>query len=334
MRAMRTLGVYGWSDSTLPLLEALHAHADLEAVAIGDERPAALARARTATGLACFQHTREMARSGRFDALLIGAGDHGAEIAEVAAARGAELFVVGALAPADVLSRASIAAHRFGVPLTVLRPWLRDPALLEVAARLESDPPALLLIDAAEPRPPMRLLRDLVALATRIAGTPAVEVSARAIEDDETAPLSVHARYAGGRAVMLSARMALAPALRVLASSPERSLEARTAHGVTLLEENGGPFKASEPTSFPAIGRHEALRLEAARAALPAEAELDAGFAAAEAGLLAAIEQALAGSFAEPVQVAPRPFQLLRGGRAATARRSSGATPSLSVVSS
>ncbi|MFN8638368.1 MAG: hypothetical protein U0360_02670 [Dehalococcoidia bacterium] len=326
---MRTLAVYGWSDSTPALLEALRTRAELEAVAIGDERPAALARARTATGLAVFQHAREMARSARFDTLLLGAGEHAAEIAEVAAARGADLVAIGALASADVLSRASIAAHRFGVALTVLRPWLRDPALLEVGARLSFEPPALLLIDAAEPRPPMRLLRDLVAVATRVVGAPAIEVSASTLEDDESAPLTAHVRYASGRTVMLSARMALAPALRVLASSPERTLEARTISGCTVLEET--PAR-SGVLPFAPVDRRAAVHREAARAVVAAEAESDAGFAPAEAALLGAIEHALAGSFAEPVQLAPRPFQLLRGGRSVTGPRAAGAGPALSVV--
>ena len=64
---MEQLAVYGWSDATPALLETLREVAGFEAVAVGDERPAALVRARAATGLPGFQHVREMARKAAFE---------------------------------------------------------------------------------------------------------------------------------------------------------------------------------------------------------------------------------------------------------------------------
>ncbi len=330
---MRRLAVYGWTDSTPALIEALREHARLEAVAIGDERSAALVRARGATGLPGFQHVRQMARGAEFDTILLGAGAHVAEVAEIAAARGADVLLVGALAEADALSRTAVAAHRHNVTLAVLRPWLRSPALELVESRLEQTPPELLLLEAAEPRPPIRVLRDLIAFTTRVMGSRVLEVSATETGDSlEGAPLTAHLRFAGGRVALLSARMTLAPTFRALASSADYTLEVRTRDGITSVEESlaGAPSQQLGPALST---RHQLdlLRLEAARLGA-GEIEQDAALAPGEAAILGAIERALAGAFAEQVEAAPRPFQVLRGGRLTSSPRGPGDTPVLSLV--
>ena len=50
---MKQLAVCGWDEYTAALVDALAERADLRPVAIGDDRPAALVRARAATGLPC-----------------------------------------------------------------------------------------------------------------------------------------------------------------------------------------------------------------------------------------------------------------------------------------
>ncbi len=331
---MRRLAVYGWTDSTAALLEALRDHARLQAVAIGDERPAALVRARSVTGLPGFQHVRQMARSADFDTILLGAGAHVAEVAEIAASRGADLLLLGALAESDALSRASLAAHRYNVSFAIARPWLRSPALQLVESRLSSTPPELFLVEAAEPRAPVRTMRDLIAFTTRVMGARVLEVSATETGDSlEGAPLTAHLRLAGGRVALLSARMALAPTFRALASSADHTLEVRTREGHTSVEESlaGAPSEQLGP-AIDSVHQLDLLRLEAARVVDEEQAERDADLAPGEGAILGAIERALAGAFAEQVEVALRPFQVLRGGRLTGSPRGSGDTPALTLV--
>jgi precorrin-6B methylase 2 len=329
------LATYGWNDSTAALLEALRENAGLTAVAVGDERPAPLVRARAATGLPGFQHVREMVRSASFEAILVGGGEHAADVAEAAAARGVDILLIGAVASAETLSRAAAAAHRHRVRLTVLRPWLQGAAPAAALERLRATPPDLVMIEAAEPRAPMRLLRDLVAFAVRALDVRAVDVSAtRAGEAFEGAPLTAHVRFAGGRVVVLSARMALTPALRVLSSSADRTLELRARDGSLTIEESSANGESTQLVSaLQPLRALDTLVLEAQRVRVPAETALDAQLATGEAAILDAAEQALEGSFAEQVEVAPRPFQVLRGGGRAPSPRDPASAPSLSLVS-
>jgi hypothetical protein len=92
---MERLVVCGWEHDESALLQALREQAQLETVAVGDQYPARLVRARTATRLACYQHTRQMAHDQAFDALLLGAPDSAEEVATTAAVRGADLLLLG-----------------------------------------------------------------------------------------------------------------------------------------------------------------------------------------------------------------------------------------------
>ena len=331
---MERLAVYGWSDSTLALLAALRAHAGLEAIAIGDERPAALVRARTATGLPGFQHVREMTRKAEFDALLGGDGALAAEVAEGAAARGATVLLVGATAPAEVLERAAIAAERYGVDLRVIRPWLRSHAVVDVLSRLERREPSLLTIEAAGPSAPMQRMRDLVALTARLIGSRVMDVSATQAGDPfEGAPLVAHLRLAGGHVAVLTARMALRPVLRVLASDENGALEVRARENTIEIEEQRAAGNASlESRELPAESPSDWLTPEAERITL--DSSTDLVLARNEAATLRAVESALRDSFAEPVDIAPRPFQVLRGGGLSPTRRGDRATSGIALVPS
>ncbi len=306
--------MYGWNDSTPALLEALREHADLEAVAIGDERPAALVRARSATSLPGFQHVREMARKAEFDRILIGEGSLASEVAESAAARGADLLLVGAVTDADTLERAALAAQRYGVRLDVFRPWLLTDPVTALAARLERRTPALLTMEVSAPRAPLQSLRDLVALSLRLMRTRVLDASATQAGDPfEGAPLTAHLRLASGHVVVLTARMALRPVLRVLASDEDGMLEIRAREDTLDVEEHrAGGEVSRESMHLRQTPAHDWLNSEAQRIAEPTNEDLE--LAPGEAATLRAIEVALEGAFAERVDVAPRPFQLLRGG--------------------
>ncbi|MCC6237059.1 MAG: hypothetical protein IT299_05740 [Dehalococcoidia bacterium] len=331
---MRRLAVYGWSDATPTLLVALRERAGFEAVAIGDERPAALVRARAATGLPGFQHVREMARKADCDAVLVGDGALAAEVAEAAAARGAALLLAGGSAGADVLERAAVAAERHGVELRVLRPWLRSAAATEVVARLEGRTPSLLTIEASGPNAPMHRMRDLIALAARLVGSRVTDLSATQAGDPfEGAPLVAHLRLAEGRVAVLTVRMALRPVLRVLASDENGTLEVRAREQLIEIEEHRATGNASqESRQLPAESPQAWLVAEAGRIA---EADAtDLTLARSEAATLRAIEHALGGSFAEAVDISPRPFQVLRGGGLSSTRRSDRVTTGISLVPS
>lgn len=317
---MEQLAVYGWSDATPALLESLREVAGFEAVAVGDERPAALVRARAATGLPGFQHVREMARKATFDAVLLGEGAHAADIAESAAARGANLILLGTLADADVLTRAAQAAQRHGVALTVLRPWLRSGAVAAAIERLAGRPLDMLVLEASGPRIPMQLLRDLVAFATRVLGARIVDVSAtQAGEGFEGSPLTAHLRFAGGQVAVLTSRMALHPALRALGSSADGTIEIRAREDYLDTEEHRtGGEAIHERETLPPEVHHEWTRMEVTR--LREATPLDLELAAGEGAALHAIETALEGSFAAAVESVPRPFQVLRGGGRNTGR--------------
>ena len=219
-----------------------------------------------------------------------------------------------------MLSAAALAAQRYGVPLTIIRPWLQAPGLALVEDRTAGAPPSLLVLEAAEPRAPIRLLRDLIATATRVLGVRALDVSAVDTGDSlEGAPLTAHLRFSGGHVALLSARLALAPAFRLLASSAERTIELRTHDGASTFEECAAASPERLTTELATPHHLDLLRLEALRVGA-AGSDRDLDLALGEAALIAAVERALEeGTFAEHVELGPRPFQVLRGGRRTTA---------------
>ena len=114
MASMDTLAVFGWRDGLAGLLCRLERRASLRAVAVGDRHAARLVRARSETGLPCYQHLLEMARATEYDAAYIGASALAGEIADQAASRGADLLVNGDDMDGEAMSAAAAAAVRHG----------------------------------------------------------------------------------------------------------------------------------------------------------------------------------------------------------------------------
>jgi hypothetical protein len=332
---MDRLAIYGWTDSTPVLLAALRAAARLEPSAVGDERSAVLVRARAELGIPGFQHVREMARVSEFDAALIGAVGGAADIAEIAAKRGADLLLYGPAADGETLSRAAAAASRYGVALAVLRPWLRTPGLSALTAHLAAAPCDLLLVEAAENRPPMALLRDLVALATRIAGVELRDVAAStAGPATDPAAIAVQIRLAGDRVASITARRGVESTLRLVASNADSAVMLRREDGATVIQAQGASAVAAETLSHEDVDQLyvEAKRVPEVRAGGGADAVLAAG----EGAILATIERVLEHGFAEHLEEHPRPaLRLLRGGGHSTpaAATPAGRRGGLSLVS-
>jgi hypothetical protein len=313
---MDRLAIFGWTRTTPALVTALAEGAGLEAGAVGDERPAALARARGVLGVPCFHHIHEMARVATFDVALIGAVDGAAEIAEAVARRGADLLLDGASADGETLSRAAAAASRYDVGMVVLRPWLRACGLPAITAKLAAAPADLLLIDAVEDRPAMSLVRDLVALAARIAGADLLDVAASRVGSaDEPAAIALQLRLADERVASITARRGEQPALRLVATGAGISVMLRREGDTTTIQgtlEDGSPAveetHVSDQTDLPLA---EARRVPEARAGGSADALLAAG----EGAMLTAIERALEQGFAQHLEARARPaLRLLQGG--------------------
>lgn len=321
---MDRLAIFGWSPSTPALVHALAEGARLEPAAVGDERSAALARARRALEIPCFHHVAAMARLADYDVALIGAGDVSAEIAASAAHRGADLLLDGAFADGDSLVRAAAAAIRHGVALVVFRPWLRAAGLPWVTARLAEAPPDLLVIDAVEERLAISLLRDLVALTARIAGVDMLDLAASpAGAAEDPGAIALQLRFAGGRVASITARRGEVESLQLLASGPAGTTRLRREGGTTTVECSGADsreFVSETLSSKQATSLLiEAQRVPEARAA----GEGDALFAAAEGVILAAAERALEFGFAQHLEAHTAPaLRLLRGGGHAPAAKS------------
>lgn len=331
---MQTLAVFGWDERLPPLLRRLELCAGLRAAAVGDRRPIQLAHARAATGLPGYQHTLEMARVTACSATLIATPDLAAEIAALTAARGAGLLALGDRLDGVTLGAVAEAAARHGAALTLLR-----PALLGATAALDAMPP-----DAASTarrprftgvhlrgeRPPRRLLRDAVSLATRLLSTMPQQVTAVADGGDEPGAMTASLRTASGAMAAVTARNAPGgERLRVEMDGPA---------GVIEIECGGGQatWAWMPPADAPVQSR--SLRIDgdelAARhvatqwaAREPGEQGAEALAVRDEAAVLSAVERALESGETEPVRRdAPRPSLrvLPGGGRAVRAARAPG----------
>lgn len=328
---MNRLAVYGWSDDMLPLLQALREEAALEPVAIGDERPAALVRARGATGLACFQHVHEMTRAADFDVVLVGPGAYAADVAEASAVRGADVIVVGAEATASTLARAAEAAARYGVAFGVFRPWLRSAGLSFARARLAAEANSdFLVLNTWDPRAAMGLLRDAVALLTRISGARVVAVAASSTRpSDYPSAVALQLRLDGGLVAAFTAQTADEARVQLHASGSAGALDLESRDGcatVTVVDASAEceRFTLEDTNALAA----EARRLVEVRTG----DHTDLLLAPREASVLAAVEQALEGEIGQRLPEPERPVLRMLRGRG-TGAGSPQARPSLSIVS-
>ena len=274
-------------------------------------------RARSATGLPCFQHVLEMLRVADYEAVLIDCDLHAGEIAERAAERGADLIVSGERLDAASLASVARAATRHSVALVVLRPALHDRGYTFVSELIAADPgwqPSFVNLELSGDRPAEALLRDAVAAMTRLLPQTPFELSA-AIAGPADAPeaMAAQIRLPSGALASLTARVAPVTKLSLVATSPASSTELSSEGGaalVTLTARGATPER-----SRLAIG--DLLDQEAVRVAAVRRGEaLDALLAPREAATLEAIEAALASGDVQPVHdPTPRAsLRVLQGG--------------------
>ena len=317
MAPMQRLAVCGWDDDSPTLLQRLEQRAELRAVAVGARHTAELVRARSSTGLPCFQHVLEMLRVADYEAVLIDCDLHAGEIAELAAQRDADLIVSGERLDAASLAAVARAATLHSVALVVLRPALRDRGYAFVTELVAADPrwqPSFVGLELSGDRPAEALLRDAVAAMTRLLPQTPFQLSA-AIAGPPDAPeaMVVQIRLPGGALALLTARVAPVAKLSLAATSPAGSAELSSEGGealVTLAARGAAPER-----SRLAIG--DPLDQEAVRVAAVRRGEaLDALLAPREAATLEAIEAALATGEVQPVHdPTPRAsLRVLQGG--------------------
>ena len=285
------LAVLGWSDRIEQLLPLLEARAGMRLAGVGDRRTASLIRARRATNAPCFQHTAEMVRRLDYDALLIGGAEPAVELAATAAGRGADLLAEGDALSAEALDAVPPAAVRHGVALALVRPPLRSSGVEALSELLASDPewrPSLVTMELSGPRSAAALLRDGVALSTRLLGTAPAHVSAALAGGEDY--IAAQLRYANGGLIALSARQAAAPGLRVETAAPagETRLSAVATGALFELRPAGGTPRGESHGG----GDDLALEVEHILAALAGDGR-DLQLAHREAAILAALESAI-----------------------------------------
>jgi len=287
--------VCGWDQRVPTILEALEAHAGLHAVAVGDRQPAQLVRARSATGLACYQHVLEMLRTVPAGAVLLNTERGAGECARVAAEQGADLLVVGDVLDGTSLRAAATAARRHGVALVVLRPALRSAAALFLTGLAATDRtwrPRFAEIEVVDDAPAIHQARTAVALAARLMPETPVQVLASALGGDaETAEvLSAQLRYASGALVTFTARSGDAAVLTVRGESHAGRFEVTAtpnASTVALRRRGAGGEETELRDDDPWAS--EAQRVLAVRRG----DGTDARHAPAEAAMLLALDVAL-----------------------------------------
>lgn len=294
---MERLILCGWESDETRLLEALRIEAQLEAVAVGDHRAAALVQARTALRLPCYQHLREMVRTTAFDAMLIAAPELAADLATDAAARGCDLLLLGDQMDGAALEAAATASIRYGVALAVLRPALRSAGLLFLADFIEADArwtPVALQIDMRDDRPIHAQLRDAVATVTRLMRSTPTEVIASVAGPDLDEPIvaAAHIRFEDGRLASVSAQPAESARLRISAHTAAGTIELDSADGdsrLTLAPRGHEPQRSL-------LRDEDATTLESRRVAAVRRRDdaLDARLAHREASLLHALEASMA----------------------------------------
>jgi len=321
---MKRLVVCGWDEQTAALLRAVSLRSDLRAVAIGDDRPAALVRARTATGLPCYQHLREMLRSVEFDVLLVGDTADGEALIELATEQGASIILRGDAADARTLGAAIDAVPLGAGGLNVTRPDLNRAGIDLLASLTSGDPdwaPDLLHIELSNPNGVESALNTAVALLARLQPETATQTAAAALRGhtDMVLSASVQIRHEDSAVTMLTVQGHQADRWRIAVQSPAGRAE--------LLSENGESTLTLEPIDGGAdrseLVDDDLIDLEAVRIANPASRRHDERFAPIEAAILTSIEASLNTGFVTPVRDpgARGNLRVLEGGQATTSRR-------------
>ena len=321
---MKRLAVCGWDEQSAALLRAISLRTDLRVVAIGDDRPAALVRARAATGLPCYQHVREMLRAVDYDAVLIGDTADRETLLEIASERGASILLRGAVADGRTLRAAISSVGSGSDSLNIARPELNHAGidLLTSLTSGEADwAPDLVQIELSDASGVETAINTAASLVVRLQAEGATQVVVsvlRALTDIFTGA-SVQIRH-GDRAIsVITIQDRLDERWRISIQAPAGTAELVNRDGMStlILEPVAGSAEQSE------LVDDDLLDLEAIRIANPASRRTDERFARHEASLLTAIEGSMNTGFVAPVHelTARGNLRLLAGGQLTSSPR-------------
>lgn len=321
---MKRLVVCGWDEQSAALLRAISLRSDLRVVAIGDDRPAALVRARAATGLPCYQHLREMLRAVDYDVLLIGDAADREALLEIAAERGASILLRGDVADARSLRTATEAVSAGAEALNIVRPQLNHAGVDLLTSLASGDAnwmPNLVQIEINDADGIAAAVQTAVALVARLQPDVATQVVAATLRGptDTVMSSNIQIRHSERALTVVTAQDRLEEWWRISIQAPAGTAE--------LVNRDGASTLTLEPTNGTAeqsdLVDDDLLDLEALRLADPASQRIDERFAPYEAALLAAIDGSINTGFVTPVrELNPRGnLRVLEGGELTTAPR-------------
>lgn len=230
-----TLAICGWTERTLPFVQALEAHG-LVPVAIGDRSAAALVMASSAfRGRLCeparYQHPREMLRRAGGETVLLDMADAAAEAAALAE-RGTAVLVTGDAIEPETLEMLA----RTGAVATIVRPlWWRAPLAAAVQTSRAVNRLRHITLTVEEDRPARVIAEDLVSLVSSISNERVDSIVATAYGPSrgETDSIVTELQFASGETALLVAR-------NVLATHVEAEFASFTTAIHGLGDENGG----------------------------------------------------------------------------------------------
>ena len=320
---MKQLAVCGWDEYTAALVDAFAERAGLRPVAIGDDRPASLVRARTATGLPCYQHLREMLRAADYDAVLIGTTVDRESLVELTAMKGAALLIRGDVANADTLNAAAAATIKTGNELHLVRPELQRSGIELLMNLVGTDPawtPTLVAIELTAANGTRSALQSAAALALRLQGATATQafISEAGYDGHEALLASVQIRHGKRALTTLLVRPGADEACRVTIEAPAGMAELVARDGNAVLDV----FPLDGEPEHTVLTDEDLILAEASRIG-GSGTRIDELFAPHEAALLSAIEASLATGFVTPVQDPGTrgSLRVLEGGDHGTSRR-------------
>jgi hypothetical protein len=321
---MKRLAICGWDERSAALLRAISLRTDLRAVAIGDDRPAALVRARSATGLPCYQHVREMLNAVDCDAVMIGDVADREALLAIAAERRIKVLLRGDAADARTLSAASDTVSAGSPGLNVLRPELQHAGidLIENLTTGDADwAPDLLQVELSDAVGIEAALSTAVALVARLQPEAASQVAVSALRGPTDFAMTANAQIRHNERALsiVTVQDHRDRRWRIALQAPAglAELEIRGVGSTLTIEPEGGTAERSE------LVDDDLLDLEAARVASAASRRTDERHAPYESALLAAIESSLNTGFVVPVRDpgARGNLRVLEGGDLTTSRR-------------
>jgi hypothetical protein len=321
---MKRLAVCGWDERTAALLRAISLRSDLRAVAIGDDRPASLVRAKSATGLPCYQHLREMLRAVEYDAVLISDTADREALVQLAAERHASVLIRGDVANASTLRAATEAVSTGAEALSIVRPEFHHAGIELLRNLTNSDlewAPQVLHIELSDPNGVAAALSAVSALVVRLQPVEATQVAVATLRAHSDMPVSATLQIRHGERALsvITVHDRLDERWRIAIEAAWGTAEFTNREAVTSLTIEPAGAKAEQSE----LVDDDLLDLEAVRLADPASRRIDERCAPHEAALLTAIEASMSTGFVTPVRDpgARGNLRVLQGGQATTSRR-------------